>query len=53
MLVEGDDTITLRRVNRPPNRGLADHLPARPAGNPPAGKTRPVQSIWRKVEMMH
>lgn len=26
VIVEDDNTITLRRVSRPPNRGLVDHL---------------------------
>jgi AbrB family looped-hinge helix DNA binding protein len=28
--IDDDDTITLRRINRPPNHGLVDHLLACP-----------------------
>jgi AbrB family looped-hinge helix DNA binding protein len=28
--IEDEDTITLRRINRPPNHGLVDHLLACP-----------------------
>lgn len=31
VLIEDEDTITLRRVSRPPNHGLVDHLLACPA----------------------
>ena len=30
VFVDDEDTITLRRINRPPNRGLVDHLLACP-----------------------
>lgn len=30
VLIDDEDTITLRRINRPPNRGLVDHLLACP-----------------------
>jgi AbrB family looped-hinge helix DNA binding protein len=30
VFVNDEDTITLRRINRPPNRGLVDHLLACP-----------------------
>jgi AbrB family looped-hinge helix DNA binding protein len=30
VLIEDEDTITLRRVSRPPNHGLVDHLLACP-----------------------
>lgn len=30
VFVADEDTITLRRINRPPNRGLVDHLLACP-----------------------
>lgn len=26
VFIDDEDTITLRRINRPPNRGLVDHL---------------------------
>ncbi len=30
VFIDDEDTITLRRINRPPNRGLVDHLLACP-----------------------
>lgn len=30
VLIDDEDTITLRRINRPPNHGLVDHLLACP-----------------------
>jgi len=30
VLVSDDDTITLRKISTPPNRGLVDHLLSRP-----------------------
>lgn len=30
VFIEDEDTITLRRINHPPNRGLVDHLLACP-----------------------
>lgn len=30
VIIDDEDTITLRRISRPPNRGLVDHLLACP-----------------------
>lgn len=30
VIIDDEDTITLRRINRPPNHGLVDHLLACP-----------------------
>ncbi len=46
VFIDDEDTITLRRINRPPNRGLVDHLLAcpYPFEIPPRDKdsTRPI-----------
>lgn len=46
VFIDDEDTITLRRINRPPNHGLVDHLLAcpYPFEIPPRAKdsTRPV-----------
>ena len=46
VFIDDEDTITLRRINRPPNSGLVDHLLAcpYPLEIPPRAKdsTRPI-----------
>ena len=46
VIIDDEDTITLRRINRPPNSGLVDHLLAcpYPLEIPPRAKdsTRPI-----------
>ena len=46
VFIDDEDTITLRRINRPPNNGLVDHLLAcpYPLEIPPRAKdsTRPI-----------